>query len=252
MKITRILLWITYISLGLSVVAFGLFGIILIKTDFQAKKIENGDLAGVTSKSTTGKFKLPMNLEAEYYLRIKDGQVLVDGYFLKIQKKYIPDSFLANIEIPGTDYPVPIQGKFYSMPASDSYLYLQTEFSTIEKALSLWKSFFLLSYILLIVGVVLVILFLRNCDNENFFISQNAAYLRGISYLALGYCLMEYGFQWLIFNEMSSQVVRNFSFSLNSSLEFNWKYLIFSLFLVIVGQAFTEGTKLKEEQSLTI
>jgi hypothetical protein len=40
--------------------------------------------------------------------------------------------------------------------------------------------------------------------------------------------------------------------NLNSELEFNWKYLIFSLFLVIIAQAFTEGTKLKEEQALTI
>ncbi|GAB2496279.1 DUF2975 domain-containing protein [Algoriphagus taiwanensis] len=252
MKITRILLWITYISLGLSAIAFGLFGIILIKTDFQAQKIENGDLAGVTSKSTTGKFKLPMNLEAEYYLRVKDGQVLVDGYFLKIQKKYIPDSFLANVEIPETDYPVPIQGDFYSMPESDSYLYIKTDFSSIESALHIWKFYFILSFGLLVGAIVLVILFLKNCDNGNFFIAQNAALLRVISYLAIGYSLMEYGFQWLVFNEMNSQLEESFSFSLNSNLDFNWNYLIISIFLVLIAQAFTEGTKLKEEQSLTI
>lgn len=252
MKITRILLWTTYISLGLSIVAFAIFGMVLINTDFQPQKIENGDLEGVTSKGTTRKFKLPMNLEAEYYLRIKDGQVLVDSYFFKIQKKFIPNSFLGNVAIPETDYPVPVQGNFYSMPESDSYLYLQTEFSTIENAISIWKSYALLSFFMFVAGVVLVILFLRNCDNENFFISQNAIYLRAISYMALGYSLLEYGIQWLLVNEMNYQVEESFSFSLNSTLEFNWKYLIISLFLVLIAQAFTEGTKLKEEQSLTI
>jgi hypothetical protein len=51
---------------------------------------------------------------------------------------------------------------------------------------------------------------------------------------------------------MNSKIEDLFSVSLNSDLEFNWTYLIFSLFLVIIAQAFTEGTKLKEEQSLTI
>jgi hypothetical protein len=51
---------------------------------------------------------------------------------------------------------------------------------------------------------------------------------------------------------MNSKLEDSFGFSLNSDLEFNWKYLIFSLFLVIFAHAFTEGTKLKEEQSLTI
>ena len=252
MKITRILLWITYISLGLSVVVLGIFGMFLFKHNFHPQKFENGDLAGVTSKSTTGKFKLPMNLEAEYYLRIKDGQVLVDSYFLKIQKKYIPDSFLANVEIPETDYPVPIQGNFYSMPESDSYLYIKTDFSSIESALNIWKVYFILSFGLLVGAIVFVILFLKNCDRGNFFIAQNAALLRVISYLAIGYSLMEYAFQWLVFNEMKSQMEESFSFSLNSNLDFNWNYLIISIFLVLIAQAFTEGTKLKEEQSLTI
>ena len=39
MKITRILLWTTYISLGLSIVAFAIFGMVLINTDFQPQKI---------------------------------------------------------------------------------------------------------------------------------------------------------------------------------------------------------------------
>ena len=73
-----------------------------------------------------------------------------------------------------------------------------------------------------------------------------------ISYLAIGYSLMEYAFQWLVINEMNSQMEESFSFSLNSNLDFNWNYLIMSIFLVLIAQAFTEGTKLKEEQSLTI
>jgi hypothetical protein len=252
MKLTKILLWTTYLILVGSIVASGIFGFFFVKNGFDAQNFEKGSLEGVVSKKTTGAFKLPMNLEVNYFLRIEDGQVLVDNYFFKIQKKSLPDSFLAKLVIPKTDYPVPIEGIFYSMPESDSYLYIKTDFSTIESSLNIWKIYFLLTFVSLVGGIAIVILFLQNCDKGNFFIPQNAAYLRAISYLAIVFGLLDYGAQWLIYQKMNSQIEDTFSFSLNSDLEFDWKYLIFSLFLVIIAQAFTEGTKLKEEQSLTI
>lgn len=252
MKITKILLWIAFIGLALSMIAFGIFGVILFKTGFNAQEEDKGSLEGVGSKSRTVTFKLPMNMEAEYYLRIKDGIVLVDAYFLKIEKKYIPKDFLTQSDIPESDYPKVMQGNLYSMPESESYLFIKTPFSTIESALTIWKAYAMLAFSFLIIAIYLTIKFLRNCNKDLFFIAQNSSYLRTISYLAIGYSLMDYAAQWLIFQEINSKLEDSFGFSLNSNLEFNWNYLIFSLFLVMIAQAFTEGTKLKEEQSLTI
>ena len=252
MKLTKILLWTTYISLAVSIIAFVFFGIFFVKMGFKDPKFEHGNMEGVKSKSLTGTFKLPMNMEVSYYQRIKDSEVLVDSYFLKIKKKQIPKQFLSEAELTETDYPTPIKGNIYSMASSDGYLYVKTDFSTVETALNILKSYGILSFVLLLGGISFIILFLRNCDSGDFFISQNATYLRSISYLAIIYVLIDYGVQWLIFQNLSSKIEDLFSVSLNSDLEFNWKYLIFSIFLVIIAQAFTEGTKLKEEQSLTI
>ncbi|MCU0402719.1 MAG: DUF2975 domain-containing protein [Algoriphagus sp.] len=252
MKITKILLWITFIGLALSMIAFGIFGVILFNTGFNAQEAEKSSLEGVGSKSRTVTFKLPMNMEAEYYLRIKDGKVLVDAYFLKIEKKYIPKDFLTQSEISESDYPKVMKGNLYSMPESESYLFIQTPFSTIESALTIWKVYAMLAFSFLIIAVFFTIRFLQNCNKDLFFIAQNSSYLRAISYLAIGYSLMDYAAQWLIYREINSKLEDSFGFSLNSNLEFNWNYFIFSLFLVMIAQAFTEGTKLKEEQSLTI
>lgn len=252
MKTTTLLLWITYISLALSIIAFGIFGFTFLKNGFFSKEVEKGSIEGVVSKNSTGTLKLPMKMDVEYYLRIKDGKVLVDGYFFKIQKKFIPKAFLPKATIQETDYPKAMEGNIYSMPESDSYIYISTSYPSIEAVLSIVKYYFLLAFSLVLIAIILSIKFLQNCNKGKFFIPQNSTYLRVISYLAVGYSLIDYGAQWLIFREMNSKLEDSFSFSLNSDLHFNWKYLIFSLFLVIFAQAFTEGTKLKEEQSLTI
>ncbi|MCR9084564.1 MAG: DUF2975 domain-containing protein [Cyclobacteriaceae bacterium] len=252
MKLTKILLLTTYISLVIGIIAFVIFGFFFVKMGFNDPKFDHGSLEGVISKSKTSTFKLPMNMEVNYFLRIKDSEVLVDSYFFKIKKKYISKSFLSEAELPETDYPTPIKENIYSMPASDSFLYVKTDYSTVETSLIILTSYFILSFVLLLGGISLIIQFLRNCDSGDFFISQNGTYLRVISYLAIIYVLIDYGSQWLIFQNMNSKIEDSFSVSLNPDLEFNWKYLIFSLFLVIIAQAFTEGTKLKEEHSLTI
>lgn len=252
MKITRLLIYTAYFGLAICLVAVGFFVFLVSKKEFTNRDSEKNRLQEVNTRSTTAKFELPMDLSAEYYFRKKDGKILVDSYFLKIQKKFLPKSFLSQSAIPDADYPLAIEGNFYSMPDSDSYLYIQTPLSKLELALTIWKFYFILSLILLGVAIILTIKFLRNCDRGIFFVFQNALFLRAISYLAVGYSLMDYVIQWLVVQEMNSQLENSFSLSLNSNLDFNWSYLIFSLFLVIIAQAFTEGTKLKEEQSLTI
>lgn len=252
MKVTRVLIYIAYFGLIISLIAVGIFGFIVSKNDLNNRESEKNRFPEVSTRSTTAKYEMPMDLSAEYYFRKKDGKVLIDSYFLKIQKKYLPDSYRSQSGIPETDYPLSIEGNFYSMPEINSYLYIQTPFSTLEHALTIWKFYLVLSFALLGVAILLTIRFLKNCDRGNFFDSQNAGYLRAISYVALGYTLMDYGIQWLVVQEMNSQLESSFAMSLNSNLEFNWSYLIFSLFLVFIAQAFTEGTKLKEEQSLTI
>lgn len=252
MKVTKLLIYTSYIGLVITLFTIAFFGFVVIAKDFNTQEIEKNRFKEIKNRSTTAEFKLPMDMATVYYLRIKDGKTLVDNYFFKIKKKNIPASFLDQASSKETDYPVPIQGSLYSMPESDGYLYLKTDFSRIEAVLNIWKVYFILSFGLLLGAIVLIILLLKNCDSGNFFIDQNAAFLRVISYLALGYSMFDYAFQWLVFNKMNSQLEDSYNFSLNSNLEFNWKYLIFSLFLVIIAQAFSEGIKLKEEQSLTI
>jgi hypothetical protein len=252
MKTTKLLIYITFTGLFITLIAIVFFGVVVLKKDFKTQEIEKTRFEEIKNRSTTAEFKLPMDLAATYFLRIKDGKVLIDSYFLKIKEKSIPDAFLSKSDLSETDYPNPTKGNLYSMPQSDGYLYIKTDFPTLETALNIWKSYFILSFVLLFGAIVLVILFLRNCDSGNFFNTQNSIYLRIISYLALGYCLMDYAFQWLILQEMNSQLEDLFNFSLNSNLDFNWRYLIFSFFLILIAQAFTEGAKLKEEQSLTI
>lgn len=252
MKITKLLLWISYLGFAGCIIAFGFLGYFLLIKDFNPQEAEKGSLEGVVSKSTTGKFNLPMNLDVEYYFRVKDGEVLVDGYFLKIQKKFLEGSVLPDVEKNENDYPKAINGNLYSMPDSDSFLYISIPFSSFKSTLTIWKIYFIMAFSFLLMAIFLTIKFLQNCNKELFFIPENATYIRMISYLAIGYSLIDYGTQWLIFKGLNSKFEEFVPINLNSELEFNWKYLIFSFFLVITAQAFTEGTKLKEEQSLTI
>jgi hypothetical protein len=252
MKITKLLIYITYISLAFSLMSIAYVGIVVISKDFNTQQAIKNRHQETNNRSATTSFKLPMNLEAKYYLRIKDGETLVDSYFFKIQKKFIPEAILPKADIPRTDYPTPIEGQFYTMPESESYLYIQTPFSTIERSLTIMKIYFILIVCFFVAGILFILKFLKNCNKGLYFIPQNSTYLRIISYLAVSFSLFEYLFQWLIFKDLNAQLVESFSFSLNSGLEFNWKYLIFSVVIVIIAQAFTEGTKIKEEQSLTI
>ena len=252
MKITNLLLWISYLGFVACLTIFGFTGYFFFKRDFNPQANGKDSLSGVVSKSVTSKFSLPMNLNLEYFFRIKDGEVLVDSYFFKIKKDNLPEAYLSNTELSETDYPTPIKGNIYSLPESETYLYLETPFSIIERSLTIWKAYSTLLFGILLSGFFLTIKFLKNCNKGLYFTLQNAIYLRAISYLAILFCLFDYGFQWLIFQEINSQLADSFSFSLNSDLAFNWKYLVFSLFLFMIAQAFTEGTKLKEEQSLTI
>lgn len=251
MKSTKLLIYIAYIGLAVSLTTIAYLGFVVIRKDFNLQGIEKNGPKG-KNRSATATFKLPMNLEAKYYLRVKEGEILVDSYFFKIQKKYIPEAFFSKADIPDTDYPTPLGGQFYSMPESETYLFLKTTFSTIERSLIILKIYFILIVSFLVAGIFFTIKFLKNCNKGHYFIPKNSTYLRIISYLAVSFSLLDYIFQWLIVQEMNSQLEDSFSFSLNSGLEFNWKYLIFSIFIVIIAQAFTEGTKLKEEQSLTI
>lgn len=252
MKITTILIYLTYIGLIITLATVAFLGVIVMRKDFNTQEIEKNRFEGVENRSTTATFKLPMNLEVKYYFRIKEGEKLIDSYFIKIQKKFIPKAFLSTNEVPETDFPNPINGNLYSMPDSENYLYLQIPFSSIERALTIWKVYFVLMFSFLIAGIFITLKFLKNCNKGLYFIPQNSAFLRVISYLAIGFSIFDYVFQWLVYQEMNSKLEESFSLSLNSGLEFNWKYLIFSLFLVIIAQAFTEGSKLKEEQALTI
>jgi hypothetical protein len=252
MKITKLLYYLAYIGLAISLMTLAYLGFVVTRKDLNTQEIEKNPHRGTSTRSTTITYKLPMNLEAKYYLRVKDGEILVDSYFLKIQKKYIPKAFFSKADIPDTDYPNPIEGQIYTMPESESFLFIQTPFSTIEKSLTILKIYFILIVSFLVAGIFFTIKFLKNCNKGHYFIPKNSTYLRMISYLAVSFSLLDYIFQWLIMQEMNSQLEDSFSFSLNSGLEFNWNYLIFSIFLVMIAQAFTEGTKLKEEQSLTI
>ncbi|MFN3999246.1 DUF2975 domain-containing protein [Algoriphagus sp.] len=252
MKITKILLWIAYISFGLSITAFTFFGIIFLKKDFNTQQVEKSNLKGVIDKSTTGKFELPMNLNVEYYFRVKNGEVLLDSYFLKIQKKFLTSTLLPQGEKKEIDYPKKLTGNIYSMPESDMYLYIPIPFSSIETTLTIWKVYFSLAFLFLLIAIFLAIKFLQNCNKSQFFIPANSTYIRVISYLAFVYCLISYGSQWLIFKTLNHNLEGFSPIDLNAAVKFNWNYLIFSLFLVLIAQAFSEGIKLKEEQSLTI
>lgn len=250
MKITKILIWITYISLAVSIVVFGIFGFMVSKNGFNIQNVEKGSLEGVVSKSTTRTIKLPMNLDVEYYLRIRESKVLVDSYFFKIQRKSISDNKMPQDKIVKSDYPEPLNENFYSMPETESYLFLPTTYSSIEEALTIWKFYSIFSLSFLSIAIFFFLKFLKNCDMGMFFISQNSTYLKLISYLAIGFSLLDYASQWLITREIKSNLKETIYLQIDT--EFDWKYLIISLFLVMIAQAFSEGTKLKEEQSLTI
>ena len=199
MKITKLLLWIAYIGFVLSIVAFGFFGIFFLKNDFNTQQVEITNLEGVTARSTTGKFELPMNLNVEYYFRVKNSEVLIDSYFLKIQKKYLTSTLLPQAEKKENDYPKKLSGNLYSMPESDAYLYISIPFSTIKATLTVWKIYSFLSFSFFLICVFLSIKFLQNCNKDEFFIPANSTYIRVISYLVFSYSLISYGSQWLIF-----------------------------------------------------
>lgn len=252
MKITKLLLWISYIGFVLSIVAFGIFGIIFLKNDFNTQEVEKTNLKGVTSKSTTAKFELPMNLNIEYYFRVKNGELLADSYFLKIQKKFLTNTGLNKLAKKDADFPKLLTGNLYSMAESDSYLYLSIPYSSIKASLTIWKFYSTIAFLFLLIAIFLTIKFLQNCNKGQYFISQNTKYIRVISYLAIAYGLISYGTQWIIFKSLNHNLEEYSLIDVEAALEFNWNYLIVSLFLVLIAQAFTEGIKLKEEQALTI
>lgn len=251
MKVTKVLLWITYISFGIIIIAFGIVGSIFLPEGSNAQERAKGNLEGVVSKSTTSKFELPMNLNVEYYFRIKEGELLVDSYFLKIQKKFLSNSRQALAVEKDIDYPVLLQENLYSMPDSESYLYIPISYSSIQAAVMIWKFYFFCAAIALLSVFFITIRFLQNCDKGLFFIKTNVSYIRIIAYLAIGFSLIDYVTQWLIFKRLNNSL-SEFPINIDSALDFKWTYLIASLFLLLIIQAFSEGIKLKEEQSLTI
>lgn len=252
MKITKLLLWIAYIGFVLSIVVIGFLGIILLKQDFKAQNVEKDSLKGVVSKSTTAKFNLPMNLNVEYYFSILNGEVMVDSYFLKIQKKFLTNIELAKAEKKDSDFPKQLNGNIYAMPDSESNLYISISYSSIESTIAIWKFYFFLASATLLFAIFMTIKFLQNCDKGLFFVSANTKYIRVISYLAIGFSLVSYGIQWVIFKGLNNNLSEMATINLDSVIHFNWTFLIVSLFLVLLAQAFSEGTKLNEEQSLTI
>jgi hypothetical protein len=252
MKITKLLLWFSYISFAGSLCTILFLGNFFLEKDFNNQEGEKESLAGVVSKSTTSKFELPMNLNVEYYFRIKNGELLVDSYFLKIQKKLLTNVAQGQNVKNSEDYPLPLQENLYAMPDTETYLYIPIPFSSIKAAITIFKFYFLLVSISLLAAIFLIIRFLQNCNKGNFFIQSNITYIRMISYLAIGYSLMEYGIQWIIFQTLNNSFSELAPINIDSALDFNWTFLIASLFIALIAQAFTEGIKLKEEQSLTI
>jgi hypothetical protein len=252
MKLTKILLWITYIGFVLSLIAFGAIGVFFLNKDFHIQEAEKSNLEGVTNKSVTSTFSLPLNLDVEYYLRIREGELLVNGYFLKIQKKLLTDSELHENLKKEADFPKKLEGDLYSMPESDTYVYVSIPFASIETSVIIMKCFFTLVFCFLCIAIFLMIKFLQNCTERKYFISENSVYLRSISYLALGYSLISYVSQWLISRSLSHSLQEFSPVDLKSTLEFDWNYLMVSLFLVLIAQVFSEGVKMKEEQDLTI
>lgn len=251
MKTTKLLLWISYISFVLFIIGVGFLGFFLMKQDFNNQEIEKESLQGVLSKSTTQKFNLPLNLNIEYYFRLEAGKVLVDSYFLKIQKKSLNNES----QIQHADdsfFPKQISGPIYSMPDSESYLYLSIPYSSIKATITIWKLYILLVSCILLIAIFMVIRFLQNCDKGKFFVPENSTYIRVISYLAVGFSIINYSVQWVIFIGLNKNFGELTPINMDSVLEFNWTFLLISFFLVLIAQAFTEGTKLKEEQFLTI
>ncbi|WP_157963293.1 DUF2975 domain-containing protein [Algoriphagus litoralis] len=251
MKTTKILLWITYLSFGLTIIALGILGAFFSRTGFPSQEDESQNLEGVVSKSTTSKFELPMNLNVEYYFRIKEGELLVDSYFLKIQKKFLTDSELVGVSERDEDYPVLVAGNLYKIPDADSYWYFSIPYSSIKAALTIGKIYIFLAVLTIVLAFFITIRFLQNCDKGMFFVKANVTYIRIIAYLAIGFSLIDYAAQWLVFKRLNNSF-SEFPINIDSALDFNWTYLIASLFLLLIIQAFSEGIKLKEEQSLTI
>jgi hypothetical protein len=251
MKITKLLLWFSYISFVLSLGIIVFLALFFLKKDFNAQEGEKGSLIGVVSKSTTTKLQLPMNLNVEYYFRVKNGELLVDSYFLKIQKKFLTKVAQGQDAKKSEDYPMPLQENLYTMPDTDTYLYIPIPYSSIKAAIIIFKFYFFLASIFLLAAIFLTIRFLQNCEKGHFFIQSNITFIRVISYLGIGYSLMDYGIQWITFKILNNSF-SEFPLNINSALDFNWAYVIASLFLLLIIQAFSEGIKLKEEQSLTI
>lgn len=251
MNITKLLLWISYIGFVLSIIGVGFLGFVLMKQDFNAQEAEKESLQGVLSKSITQKFNLPLNLNIEYYFRLNDGEVLVESYFLKIQKKLLNNATQAQ-HADDSFFPKQVSGSIYAMPDSESYLYHSIPYSSIKETITNWKVYVFLACGILLTAIFLTIRFLQNCDKGHFFVAENSTYIRMISYLAVGYSLINYGAQWVIFQGLNKNFEGLGPINLDLAIEFNWTFLLISLFMVLIAQAFTEGIKLKEEQSLTI
>lgn len=232
-------------------IALGIIGSILLPEGLNPQEREKGSLEGVVTKSTTTKFELPMNLNVEYYFRIKEGKLLVDSFFLKTQKKFLRNPDQAQAVRKDVDYPEPIHNNLYSMPDSESYFYIPISFSNIKGAVMIWKFYFSLAAIAILFVFLITIRFLQNCDKGLFFVKVNVSYIRIIAYLAIGFSVIDYATQWLIFKRLNNSL-SEFPININSTLDFKWPYVIASLFLLLIIQAFSEGIKLKEEQSLTI
>lgn len=252
MKITKLLLWVAYFSFVLSFILIIFSGIILIKKNFNNQEINSESLSGVISKSTTFKLELPLNLNIEYYFHLNNNEISVNSYFLKIQQKYIKTARAENAAVEATTYPKLKMDNIYEMPDSEAYVYISIPYSSVKSVVNIWLIYFLLTSATLLLTILLIIKFLRNCDKGNFFIPSNAKYIRVISYLVIGYSLFRYAIQWVIFNSLNNNLNELVSIKVNSVLDFNLTYLLAALLMVIIAQAFKEGVKLKEEQNLTI
>lgn len=209
---------------------------------------ERDNLEGVINKSYTFYYNLPSKEQISYFFRYQDGQVLVNQFFVKVKLSQYESAIIKD-----ENYPQKIEDKsYFKMPIGESDIYIPVDNELVKKHVKIYLIYFTgsISYVLFV--LFLLSRFLKNCTNGHYFEQSNAKILRLIAYSGIAAVIIHYLYQYFSVVKLIGDFESSYGLSLERTFNFNYTYIIISLILLVIAEAFKEGVKLKDENSLTI
>jgi hypothetical protein len=246
MKASRFLMFLTYIAIGIiaavSVLAIWLTG---KQLNNPIEKLDQSSFQGVKERTITRQLKLPGAEELHYYSVFQEGEFVINDYFIKIPKNRL-------INKSQNSYPIPTNEGYYIAPDDQAYVFIPIDIAIFKSYLIITMIFMLIFLVATLFALVQLALFARSVSKSEIFTKKNISHLIKISYTAI--FLMVWHTLWINYssNHLSLQLNESMHVSQNISLVFRYEYLLIILFIFTIVQAFKEGVRLKEDNSLTI